>query len=74
MPSFIFPQKLAAKPELELLPLEVIAAAGKRDLGFNPLEIEQAIAIVTPPIAGEPAELGDHSPFFTHRHRGCQKN
>ncbi|WP_339907027.1 DUF1559 domain-containing protein [Symmachiella dynata] len=55
---FLFPQTLAAKPELELLPTEVIAAAGKRDFGFNPMEIEQAIALIAPPMGGNPPSWG----------------
>lgn len=55
---FLFPQTLAAKPELELLPTEVIAAAGKRDFGFNPMEIEQAIGLIAPPMGGNPPSWG----------------
>jgi len=55
---FTFPKDLAANPDLEHLPQEVIAAVGKRDFGFNPLEAEQAIGIVTPPMPGQPPSWG----------------
>lgn len=50
----LFPRRVLTAPEAELLPLEVLAAVGKRDLGFDPLEIEQILAIAEPPTFGPP--------------------
>jgi type II secretory pathway pseudopilin PulG len=42
-------KKLKTAPGLELMPWEILTAAGLQELGFDPLEIEQVIAVVAPP-------------------------
>ena len=49
-----FPRRLLTDPAMELLPTEVITAAGKKELGIDPLDIEQVLVIVEPPKAGPP--------------------
>ncbi|MBM4090163.1 MAG: DUF1559 domain-containing protein, partial [Planctomycetes bacterium] len=39
---------------MEMLPVEVLSAAGKKELGVDPLDVEQVIAVVEPPEAGPP--------------------
>ncbi len=48
------PRRVLASPEMEMLPIEVISAAGKKELGIDPLEIEQILAIIEPPGEGPP--------------------
>ncbi len=49
-----FPRRVLTAPEMELLPIEVLSALGKKELGIDPVEIEQAILIAEPPQAGPP--------------------
>jgi type II secretory pathway pseudopilin PulG len=49
------PRRVLTAPEMELLPVEVISAAGKKELGIDPVNVEQVLAIVEPPQAGPPA-------------------
>ncbi len=52
-------RKLKTAPGLELMPWEILTAAGLQELGFDPLEIEQVIAVVAPPsMARRPPGLG----------------
>jgi prepilin-type processing-associated H-X9-DG protein len=44
-----FPKRTFAAKELELYPLEMITAWGLQEVGFDPLEIEQALAVVGVP-------------------------
>jgi prepilin-type processing-associated H-X9-DG protein len=46
-----FPHRVLASPEMEMLPIEVISAAGMKELGIDPVEIEQVLAMVEPPTA-----------------------
>ena len=46
-----YPRQVLTAPEMEMLPTEVITAAGKKELGIDPLQIEQIIAIAEPPQA-----------------------
>jgi type II secretory pathway pseudopilin PulG len=46
-----YPKHILADPGMELLPLEIFTAAGKRFLGFDPLEVEQLIVVAEPPQA-----------------------
>jgi hypothetical protein len=41
-----YPRQVLTAPELEMLPTEVFTAAGKKELGIDPLQIEQIVAIV----------------------------
>jgi prepilin-type processing-associated H-X9-DG protein len=49
-----YPRRVLTAPEMEMLPVEVISAAGKKELGVDPLDVEQVIAVVEPPAAGPP--------------------
>ena len=48
------PRRVLTAPEMEMLPIEVISAAGKKELGIDPVEIEQILVIAEPPQAGPP--------------------
>lgn len=52
------PNQLAADPTMEMLPYEVIEAAGREELGFNPLDVEAAVAFATLPILEPPFNVG----------------
>ncbi len=52
------PQKLLSRPDFELMPVEIVEAAGKQALGFNPLEIETAIGFISFTGRGAPDEVG----------------
>ncbi len=41
----LHPRRVLTAPESELLPLEVISAAGKQQFGLDPLEIEWAVGV-----------------------------
>ena len=40
------PRRVLTAPEMEMLPIEVIVAAGQQYLGIDPTEVEQAIGIL----------------------------
>lgn len=44
-----FPKRALNAPELELLPTEMLSAGGLMELGFDPLELEQVLAVVGVP-------------------------
>ena len=48
----IQPSALLSDPGLQLLPFEIIEAAGQAEMGFNPLDVEAAIVFATLPITG----------------------
>jgi prepilin-type processing-associated H-X9-DG protein len=48
------PRRVLTSEQMEMLPVEVISAAGKKELGIDPLEIEQVMAVVEPPQEGPP--------------------
>jgi prepilin-type processing-associated H-X9-DG protein len=48
------PRRVLTAPESEMLPTEVITAAGKKEAGFDPLQIEQAMFVVELPQGGPP--------------------
>ncbi len=50
--------KLQSAPSLELMPREILTAAGIQDFGFDPLKIHQVIAVATPPSMGSAPGLG----------------
>ncbi len=53
--AVIYPQSaLKRSPLAQYLPLEIMSAAGKAYLGFDPVEIEQAIAVAELPAGGQP--------------------
>ena len=49
-----YPRHVLTAPEMEMLPIEVLSAAAKKELGIDPVEIEQAILIAEPPLGGPP--------------------
>jgi hypothetical protein len=40
---------------MEMLPLEVLSAAGVKELGIDPLDVEELEAFIEPPMAGPPS-------------------
>lgn len=50
----VFPRRVLTTPEMEMMPIEVLSALGKKELGIDPVEIEQAILVAEPPQAGPP--------------------
>ena len=49
-----FPRRVLTAPEMAMLPIEVLSALGKKELGIDPVEIEQVMVIAEPPQAGPP--------------------
>jgi hypothetical protein len=43
------PHRVLSAPQMEMLPVEVLSAAGLKELGIDPVEIEQVMAIAEPP-------------------------
>ncbi len=55
----VHPKRMFDRKEFELMPLEVIQAAGLQELGFDPLQIEQVIAFgVFNPLINPPVDYG----------------
>jgi len=52
------PQKVLSMPEMEMLPVEILSAAGKRDLGIDPVDIEQVMVFIEPPQGPGPPSIG----------------
>jgi prepilin-type processing-associated H-X9-DG protein len=52
------PRRVLTAPEMEMLPIEVIAAAGKKHLGFDPAEVEQVVVVALAPVLGMPPQAG----------------
>lgn len=50
----LHPRRVLTAPESEMLPIEVISAAGIKELGLDPLDIEQLLVIAEPPQEGPP--------------------
>jgi type II secretory pathway pseudopilin PulG len=48
------PRRVLTAPEMEMLPIEVMTAAGMKELGIDPLDIEQVMLIAEPPKQGPP--------------------
>lgn len=55
---FAFPAQLKANPNLEMLPYEIISAAGRQELGFDPMDIQQALLVIAPAEGPEPFVWG----------------
>ena len=47
-----FPRHVLTAPEMEMLPVEVLSAAGMQKAGIDPLQIDQILAVVEPPKDG----------------------
>ncbi len=52
------PRRVLTAPGMEMLPIEVISAAGQKELGFDPLQIEQVLAMAEAPQLGMPPQAG----------------
>ena len=52
------PRRVLTAPEMEMLPIEVLSAAGKKELGIDPLDVEQVMLIVEPPQGASPPGAG----------------
>lgn len=48
------PNQLLTSPNAEMFPIEVASAAGLQYLGLDPVDVDQVIAVVEPPLAGPP--------------------
>lgn len=51
----LHPRRVLTDPTMELLPIEVMTAAGIQKLGIDPVEIEKLQAFIEPPMAGPPS-------------------
>lgn len=49
-----FPRRVLTAPEMEMLPVEVFSAAGLKELGIDPLDIESLLVMIEPPGPGMP--------------------
>ena len=56
--AVVQPRRVLTAPGMEMLPIEVISAAGKKELGFDPLQIEQIVLVLVAPQAGQPPQAG----------------
>jgi len=54
----VHPRRALTDPELELLPIEVLSAAGKKEMGIDPLDVEQVLVMAEPPLQGNPPQAG----------------
>jgi len=52
------PRRVLTAPDMEMLPIEVITAAGKQHLGFDPAEVEQVVLVALAPVLGMPPQAG----------------
>ena len=50
----VYPRHVLTAPEMEMLPIEVLSAAGKKEFGIDPVQIEQVLVIAEPPQGGPP--------------------
>ncbi len=60
------PRHVLTAPGSELLPHEIITAAGLEHVGFDPVDVEEFVLFVEPPVAGPPGfavELKFAKPF-----------
>ena len=48
------PRQLLQSPTVQMLPIEVVTAAGLKHLGFDPVSIKQIVISATPPMAAPP--------------------
>jgi hypothetical protein len=51
------PRAVLTHESMTMLPTEIISAAGQQELGIDPLDIEAALIVAEPPVAGPP-EVG----------------
>lgn len=50
----LHPKRVLTAPEMQMMPIEVLSAAGKQEVGLDPLDVEQAIMFAEPPAQGPP--------------------
>ncbi len=49
-----YPRRSLTAPEAEMMPIEILSAAGKQQFGVDPLDIESVLFVVLPPGETEP--------------------
>jgi prepilin-type processing-associated H-X9-DG protein len=49
-----YPRRVLMAPEMEMMPIEVLSAAGKKELGIDPVDVEQLLLVIDAPQAGPP--------------------
>ncbi len=52
-----YPRHVLTAPEMEMLPIEILTAAGLKELGIDPVQIEQVLVIAEPSPGGPPDAL-----------------
>ena len=55
--ALAMPRSVLTHESMEMLPTEVLTAVGEKEFGIDPLDIEAALIVVAPPVAGPP-EIG----------------
>jgi hypothetical protein len=45
----LHPRRVLTAPNMQLLPIEIVTAAGKKYLGFDPVDVESVVVVVEPP-------------------------
>ncbi|MCC7085421.1 MAG: DUF1559 domain-containing protein [Pirellulales bacterium] len=56
--AVVQPHRMLTSPQTQWWPTEILSALGKKEFGFDPLEVEQAIGIVSLPRPGAGNPLG----------------
>jgi prepilin-type processing-associated H-X9-DG protein len=49
-----YPRRVLMAPEMEMMPIEVLSAAGKKELGIDPVDVEHLLLVIDAPQAGPP--------------------
>jgi type II secretory pathway pseudopilin PulG len=52
--ALLRPRQMITSPAFELMPIEILSAAGQQHLGIDPAGITEVLAIVEPPVTGPP--------------------
>lgn len=55
----LHPQQILTAPDAEMLPVEVVKAAGLQNAGFDPTTVQEAVAVFKPGETGGPAQYGN---------------
>ena len=45
----VYPRRVLTNPSMEMLPLEVLSAAGIKEAGIDPMDVEQVTVMIVPP-------------------------
>ncbi|MBN2022107.1 MAG: DUF1559 domain-containing protein [Pirellulales bacterium] len=53
-----FPRRVLTAPEAEMMPTEVMTAAGMKQLGIDPMDVEQILLVAEPPTPPMPPSAG----------------